>query len=128
MEKYNLSSLENIAAAAEQAQKKAENDPLQFGYNCGWQYGYAAALKDIVEQLKPLDFVEVLVCIYENHHGRTIDVSAHRTDANAYSSVDAVKKTMGFNENNACDDELFDFDVHRCYLSNSMSKENGNEG
>lgn len=127
MKMHDLSTLEGIATAAEKYKEKADNYPTQDSYNAAWLRGYAEALKNIAEQFKPMESVAVLVCTYENHHGRTLDISMHPTFDAAYSCVNAIKRAMGYNEDDPCDDETFDFYVHTFSLKNVADKENTDE-
>ena len=51
-DKYDLSSIGAISAAAEQARARAGQEPGQGSYNAAWLHGYAQALTDAAEQLE----------------------------------------------------------------------------
>ena len=51
-DKYDLSSIGAISAAAEQARARAGQEPSQGSYNAAWLHGYAQALADAAEQLE----------------------------------------------------------------------------
>ena len=51
-DKYDLSSISAISAAAEQARARAGQEPGQGSYNAAWLHGYAQALADVAEQLE----------------------------------------------------------------------------
>ena len=50
---YDLSSIGAIAASAELARARANQEPSQGSYNAGWLHGYADALADAAKQLEP---------------------------------------------------------------------------
>ena len=52
-DKYDLSSIGAIAASAELARARANQEPSQDSYNSAWLHGYADALADAVKQLEP---------------------------------------------------------------------------
>ena len=52
MPQYDLSNIDAISAAAEQARARAGQEPNQDGYNAAWLHGYAQALADAAEQME----------------------------------------------------------------------------
>ena len=52
-DKYDLSSIGAIAASAELARARANQEPSQDSYNAAWLHGYADALADAAKQLEP---------------------------------------------------------------------------
>ena len=50
--KYDLSSIDAIAAAAEQARIRAGQESGQNSYNAEWLHGYDQALTDAAEQME----------------------------------------------------------------------------
>lgn len=53
MSKYNLTTPAAIRNAAGLARTAAGNEPNQNGYNAAWLHGYAHALREVSERLKP---------------------------------------------------------------------------
>lgn len=68
MKKYDLSSPLAITAAVEPAKMNAQNEPDQESYNAAWLYGYASALQETSEQLKPLQKLIDAVLQYIGEH------------------------------------------------------------
>lgn len=68
-DKYDLSGIGAISAAAEQARARADQEPNQGSYNAAWLHGYAQALADTAEQL-------------ERQQQLTADVLEHPNDGN----------------------------------------------
>ena len=53
MNKYNLSNVTEVRAAAAQAITRAHQEPDQSSYNAGWLHGYAKALADTANAMTP---------------------------------------------------------------------------
>ena len=52
MPQYDLSGIDALSAATEQAHARANQEPDQGSYNAAWLHGYAQALTDATEQLR----------------------------------------------------------------------------
>ena len=48
---YDLTTPANIENSADTARIRANNEPNQSSYNAAYLHGYAAALRDVAEQL-----------------------------------------------------------------------------
>lgn len=59
--KYGLRTPEGISDAAVIANHKAKSEPSQGSYNAAWLHGYADALREVSQQLKAPEYVEILV-------------------------------------------------------------------
>ena len=51
MPRYDLTTLDSIAASAKTAKNHADRQPNQGSYNAAWMHGYAEALKNVSQQL-----------------------------------------------------------------------------
>lgn len=69
MPKYDLSGMDAIAAAANQAHIRAGLEPSQDSYNAAWLHGYASALADCAEQLEPQqEFLDAVIGYLGEQH------------------------------------------------------------
>lgn len=75
-DKYDLSSIGAIAASAELARARANQEPSQDSYNAAWLHGYADALADAAKQLEPQQQLFDAIIGYMGEHNDSAQLYA----------------------------------------------------
>ena len=75
-DKYDLSSIGAIAASAELARARANQEPSQDSYNAAWLHGYADALADAATQLEPQQQLFDAIIGYMGEHNDSAQLYA----------------------------------------------------
>ncbi len=103
MPNYDLSSMDTIAASANQAHIRAILEPSQNSYNAAWLHGYASALADCAEQLEPQqEFIDAIIGYLGEQHDSAelyeilhdcLDLSAERIKALGFDLPECAEPT-----------------------------------
>lgn len=101
--KLEFNSLKELDQAVAQAATRANQEPNQDSYNAAWLYGYAEALRNVADQLRSLDPVEVKILV---DGGRVDTVLKNRNIPLQVEVIDADSDCEDYEELSAYQDAL----------------------